>query len=165
MIYRYEDNSAEYNEEYAKAKSMVLRWLSYRQRSKKEISDYLAGKGFDQSIIAALTEYLTEMRYIDDVEYARMCIEYGLRNGKGSLRIEYELRNKGISSIIAQEMMESICNDEALYKSAVKAVKSKLPGEYDRRDQKIWNKAGRFLESRGFPIHITYKVLNYYFDI
>ena len=64
----------------------ALRYLSSRNRTFCEMKKHLAGKGFCEEEIRELTERYRRCGYLDDEEYCRQYIRYGLGKGKSRRR-------------------------------------------------------------------------------
>lgn len=99
----WQDQSAE-----GKAYNLALRYLSYRPRSRREVTDYLARKGHDPAAIDSIVARLTEHRFIDDAAFASSWIASRQALRPRSRRmLEQELLQKGLErSIIAQALAE-----------------------------------------------------------
>jgi regulatory protein len=135
-----------------------LEFLSYRPRSEKEVRDRLEIKNqkskikVDESIIDKVIEKLKEKKFLNDEEFARGWIESRLRFKPRSLKlIKFELKQKGIKPEIIEKIM---INDEGLrindLESAIKLVEKRIGRVKDLPKQKIYEKLGRFLASKGF---------------
>lgn len=160
---RYQDTK---NSLYEK----VLRFLSYRPRSEKEVRDYADGKlaprkgktpayhrrAEKAKIIDKIISKLKKQGLIDDQEFAEWWAEQRIRfRPKGTIALKIELRKKGLNKEIIEAAIEKI-DEIALAKRALqKKLKSfrKLPSEKGR--QKIID----FLARRGFPWPVIQKVL------
>lgn len=145
--------------ETAKLINLSLNYLSYRPRSQKEITDYLAKKiaqfeniKFNQAkeseLIGECISKLTKYKYIDDVEFAKWWAESREKsNPKGTRLIKLELLRKGIDRDIIDEILEKNLNQTEL---AVKAIQKKLKTWKNLPSAELKNKAYRYLASRGF---------------
>ena len=75
------------------------KYLSTKQRSKKEIRSHLKEKGFDQTVVTATLNYLKSLNYVNDKELTISYAKYRKNFKKeGKLRIEKELLLRGLSS-------------------------------------------------------------------
>ncbi len=84
----------------------TISYVSFRPRSAKEIHEYLSKriKG-DEEYIRLAEDRLKELGYIDDVVYAKRFIESRNRSRpKGKKLIQLELRRKGVSSEIIENI-------------------------------------------------------------
>ena len=89
-------------EELSKAKDQALKFLTYRQRSEKEIIDKLKKKGFEESIIDDTLNYLKKYKLVDDMEFAKAFMKDKINLNKfGPIRIKHELYKKGIDNNIS----------------------------------------------------------------
>ncbi|MBC8285178.1 MAG: RecX family transcriptional regulator, partial [Nitrospinae bacterium] len=80
-----------------RAKNQALRYLSYRDRSKWEITQYLEKKEHPHSVIQQTLEYLKELHYVDDQRFALQWGQYKINKKKLEKKLLYlELLNKGI---------------------------------------------------------------------
>ena len=57
-------------EAFKKAKNQALKYLSYRDRSKWEITQYLEKKQHSHHVIQQTLEYLENFDYVDDQRFA-----------------------------------------------------------------------------------------------
>lgn len=129
----------------------VLKYLSYRARSEKEIRDYLAEECTEE-IIARLKE----LKFLDDTEFARMYIEQRIKfRPRSSKLIELELKRKGIDSSNIKVQTSNL-NDSDLAKNAL-AKKLKLWSKLPYLEYK--EKAVRFLAARGFSWDTIEKIV------
>lgn len=145
-------------EEQAKSNDCALRFLSYRQRSEKEIQNKLTKEGFDSEFIENTIVYLKDRELIDDLEFARSFARDKINiNKHGPKKIKYELYKKGVSG----EIIDAILNeDDTEYTRALELAKKKLSSyKNDNRDAK-YRKLGGFLQRRGYSSDCVYKILN-----
>lgn len=68
----------------------AIYYLTFRDRSRKELCDKLAEKGYEEAEIAEAVEKLMSYGYIDDERYASSYIRNQMR-AKGRRRITMEL--------------------------------------------------------------------------
>ena len=139
--------------DFEKLYNSSLRFLSYRPRSEKEIRDRLKLKNKKSNlkdlklIIDRVIERLKKHKFINDEEFAKWWIESRLRFKPRSLRlIKLELKQKGISEETIDNLQLTI-ND---LESAKKLVEKRIVRLKGLDKQKIYEKLGRFLASKGF---------------
>jgi len=92
--------------------SSCFRFLSIRQRSRKEIEAYIqkksAAKEISSDIVETVLTRLEELDYVNDRSFAKSFITSALLGKpKGPNTIRFELKRKGISEEIIQEMVSS----------------------------------------------------------
>lgn len=81
-----------------RAREEVLRLLTHRLRSRKEVEDRLVRTGWPSDVIAHILSSLERTGLIDDERFARLWVDERMRlRPKGLALIRRELRCKGIS--------------------------------------------------------------------
>jgi len=144
-------------EDFERVYNSALRFLSYRPRSEKEVRDRLKLKvqsskfKVEQDVIDKVIEKLKEKKFINDEEFAKWWMESRLRFKPRSLRlIKIELKQKGIDP----ELIDKTINDEGLMindsENAKKLIQKKFERFKNLPKEKIYQKLGRFLASKGF---------------
>jgi regulatory protein len=132
--------------------------LAYRPRSTQEIRQRLLKKSFDDVVIDTAIEKLERLGYLDDRAFARFWIEDRNRfKPRGRRALSYELRNKGISDSLIQDLLDELVNEsDGAYEAAQKRVRS-MRGKTQREFKK---KIGAFLQRRGFGYEAVNNALN-----
>ena len=90
----------------------AIYYLTFRDRSRKELCDKLAEKGYEEAEITDAIEKLMSYGYIDDERYAASYIRNQMR-AKGRRRITMELSGKGVDSEMTRELCMELVPDEA----------------------------------------------------
>ncbi len=152
------------------AKEIAYRFISYKPRTLKEVSDKLKAKGFQSDLVSKVVEELKNYGFINDLEYARNFVLNRSRSKTlGELALRRELLSKGISSEIIDEVLSErenlidefeIALDLAQGKlKQIKSLKKRKKGrdEYKRR---IYE----FLLRRGFKFETINRVMREIFD-
>ena len=152
------------------AKEIAYRFISYKPRTLKEVSDKLKAKGFQSDLVSKVVEELKNYGFINDLEYARNFVLNRSRSKTlGELALRRELLSKGISSEIVDEVLSErenlidefeIALDLAQGKlKQIKSLKKRKKGrdEYKRR---IYE----FLLRRGFKFETINRVMREVFD-
>src|SRR3990170_1905376 len=94
-----ENRSQVYPEPVERAFNYSLKYLSYRDRSVKEVYDYLLRKNFVEDTINSVLKKLIDLKFLNDEEFARQWIESRQKHkGKSKFVLKQELRMKGIDS-------------------------------------------------------------------
>ena len=134
----------EFDSEKTRALEKATAYISKVMKTKKQLSDYLMGKGYGDAVISFTISKLSEYGYVDDVSYATSYIRtYG--NKKGERLLKYELRSKGVSEEdINNAFTEENINKDAVFKVAEKYMQRK---EVNRE---ILGKLYKYLLSKGF---------------
>ncbi len=128
--------------------NFALRFLSYRPRSEKEVREKLKSKKVEPLIIDKIIAKLIDKKFINDEEFAKGWIESRQRFKPRSLRlIKMELKQKGISTETINNLQLTINSDLEQAKKLVEKRIGRLKG---LSKQKIYEKLGRYLASKGF---------------
>ncbi len=96
-----------------KAREKAYQLLSYRDYSKKELTDKLGNK-VEREVAEAVAGRIEELGYLDDAEYAGKLVRSLSREKMLSGRsIRRELSLRGISPELAEEAMDQLEEDDA----------------------------------------------------
>lgn len=121
--------------------AQVLRYLSYRMRSEKEIREYLTKKEVDKEQIHQIIEKLISRQLIDDTEFAKMFVNTRLQTStKGPSFVKKELLLKGISEPIARQAVNKYSIDmqyDKAKKIAIKKIRQSSKHSFYKRQQQL----------------------------
>jgi|GEM_PF-343793 len=144
----------------AQAKDVCLRMLSDRARSRAELADKLAAKGFTPEIAERALDRLAEVGLIDDAAFAEQWVHSRHTfSGKGKKVLAQELRRKGVDPEDAAPALDAISGDDERAR-AVDLVRQKLrtlPSNLDR-DRATRRLVG-MLARRGYNPSTAYSVV------
>ncbi len=126
---------------------MALHLLTGREHSRLELKNKLLAKNFPTEIVEQVVTYCTEQDWVNDTRYAAMFCRVKARKGLGPIRINGELRQKGIPEADIQLAMEQSEQD---WFELAKTVYLKKFGESPVSDFKDRVKKQRYLQYRGF---------------
>lgn len=151
-------------DEYYAGKRIALRFLSYRQRSEKEIRDKLRSKKISNSNIDKIITTLSDLNFINDEQFAKLFLESYLRKKPmGGRLISMKLLEKGIKKDIIEKVLTENYNEEEelekcneLLMKYIKKVKSKNEMEKKR-------KCYQYLLSRGFDNELVREIISSHF--
>lgn len=117
--------------QFSYGKNLALYHLSFKQRTKKEVSDYLHSHDIEATIIPQILLELEKDNWINDQNYAKNLIEQNQLSGdKGPLVLQQKLSQKGIDTSILAQLIPNYDFTEIAERVARKLVKkyhSKLP--------------------------------------
>ena len=150
-----------------KLTDLTLNYLSFRQRSKEEILNYLAKKitklesikfkeAKEASVVNLIINKLEKIHLIDDKEFARNFIESKTRFAKkGKRLIKLELIQKGIKKDVIDDLLKDHIDDLKIALAAVQKKTSKWQNlERNAKKRKIFE----YLTRRGFDFETCQKV-------
>jgi regulatory protein len=142
-----------------KTYNRALDFLGYRPRSRQEIDRYLQKRDVPQVQIEAVIGRLEHAGLLDDEAFARYWVENRERFRPRGLRaLRYELRTKGVSEEIIDQVLETVDAPESAYRSAGK--KAQQLSCLDR--QTFYRKMIAFLSRRGFAYEVAREVTDRY---
>ena len=132
-----------------KAYNYAIKYLK-NIKTKKDVYDYLIRKGFSDEETSEVCDYIEEVGLVDDDLYVKFFVEDSFRiKNKGSRKIVYELKQRGIDDDKIEEAIEEASDME--YEALREAYERKLEAtKSDTDPYKRKNKIIRFLISRGF---------------
>jgi regulatory protein len=141
-------------EAFADAKEKAINYISYRERSKKEIEDYLNNKGIEEKVTKNVLTELEKANLVDDHKFASAWVkDRNKNNPKGIFALKMELKNKGISEAEIEKILQSVDEKENALKVFEKAVRKY--GKKKNSKEKIT----QYLQRRGFHIQTILEVL------
>jgi regulatory protein len=149
-------------EQFENYRNLAYRYLTIRNRSEKEVRDYLARKKAAPEIIEKIITSLIEKKFLNDEAFARSWVLNRARlKPKGKALLKIELRQKGITDEIIQAVLQETAEeipDEI--EQAKRLVSKKLQQLTGRPRQEIYQKAGGFLSRRGYNWETVKKAID-----
>ncbi len=147
-------------DERKKAKDAAYRFLSYRQRSKKELIDKLKEKKFSDKAIEDVVQGLEEYNYINDADFAFNWAESRVRTRRiGPIILRSELLKKGISKDIVDKTIKEIYNKYNERSLVIDALNLKAKMQKDMPEEKKKRRLYSFLVQRGFSYEVINEIL------
>jgi len=143
-----------------KAKYQALKYLSYRDRSKWEITQYLEKKKYTHPVIQQTLEYLEKLDYVDDKRFALQWGQFRINKKKlARNRLYQELLNKGIPQEILDNILSVLYENTSETQLAIECSRKKwatLEGvESEKRKRRLF----QYLKRKGFSADIIYQSL------
>jgi regulatory protein len=149
-------------EEEHKVLEKALRYLSFRNRSIKELRTFLLGKGYDPEVISRTLTRLEEVGLVDDRAFAKAWAEVRVKSkGMGERLLERELRQKGIKKEAIREAVEGLGDEEERALSLALARVERLKG-LDKETAK--RRLAGFLQRKGYSGEVVYDVVRKAFE-
>ncbi len=153
------------NKLFGEALKKIFRYLSFRQRSKKEVFEYLQKKGYGKNLISEVIEYLESSQLVDDHKFAEEWIFNRSKKGNGSYKLRHELRNKGIDNTIIENTLISCLSEEQEYQVAKSLIEKKLMKRDLKEDKtRFWNRVTLYLKGRGYSYALVEKLIKEFHD-
>lgn len=146
-----------------KIKLTAFRILSKRLHSKFELRQKLLKKGYHSSEIEEILIELQNENYIDDERYSKLYFEEQISHRKnGLIKIVNNLRKKGISKRLIQELESEHAGNTDYFNNACHLAEKKLnSASYKYLDKvKIKSKLFMYLKQKGFENDIIFRVFS-----
>ncbi len=130
------------------------------------VIDKVAGSGSDErydrhsgiQVIEQVLDELVECGYVNDQRFGTLYAEHKAEAGFGPIRIEAELRRKGVDADTVMHVIDSLETDWRACAAAL--LRKKLKGTAVP-DLKTRQKSIRYLLSRGFPLETALSVIRH----
>jgi regulatory protein len=137
---------------FIKAREKALHYIGYRARSTQEVITRLSREHYTQEAIERVITRLIELDMLDDQKFAQEFAEGRLRNkGFGPMRIQQDLRRKGISPEIIETVVASVFEEmppEELAAVSAEKIFARLSRQSDTFVRR--KKLSDYLLRRGF---------------
>ncbi len=134
----------------------ALRFISYRPRAEKEVSDNLRKHDVPEETIDLVMERLRDKNYVNDQQFAALWVDN--RNEfrpRGRRALRAELRQKGIQDATIENTLEDLDEETLAYQAAAKKARRYRELEY----QDFRKKLSGFLARRGFNYGIISNII------
>jgi regulatory protein len=130
-----------------RAMATAMRLLVLRPRSEKEMREALQRRRVQQDLLAETMARLTELRLLDDGEFARSYVDQRDRTSPRSRRVlRAELRSRGVTPQAADQPLADVDDGDAAYRAAGKRARTLTALPYADFQRRL----GNFLLRRGF---------------
>lgn len=139
-------------------RAVAMNYLALREHTACELKQKLIKKGFDLSLVEATILALQSDGLQSDQRFSEMYVHYRAQRGYGSLRIEQELRLRGVSEVLISQAIAQFSFQE-WHDLAIKAFAKRF-GNVSPSDYKMRAAQMRFLLYRGFSAEIARDVLH-----
>ena len=147
-------------DEFNYGKKVAYAYLSYKQRSRKEIEKKLKSKKLSDSSVVKIIEWLEELKYLNDEHYSKLFIENKTsKKPIGRVMLKRKLSEAGIDKeLIEKSLTENYSEEKEGEKAGELLDKYMKKVRYkNEADQK--SKCFKYLLSRGFTYGIVEEVI------
>ncbi len=111
------------------------------------MSRKLRAKGYDSELVEPLLDQLSQEGLQSDARYADSYLYSRLQKGYGPVRLNQELKERGVDDVTIENSLENL---EIDWTERLTEVRKKKFGETIPKDYKEQAKESRFLQYRGF---------------
>ena len=129
--------------------------LARREHSLRELTQKLTLKGFERSDVEELLTKFVELGWQSDQRFAESYCRSRLNKGFGPVRIQYELKERGIGFSI-----ESAFEQQPDWQTLLSELHSKKYGAQAPADMKERAKRTRFFQHKGFTHDMIKQLFN-----
>ena len=149
-------------EEYKKYLDLVYRYLTIRNRSEKEMRDYLTKKKIDAEKIEQVIQLLKKQKFLNDEVFARSWVVARARfRPKGKYLLKMELQQKGVAKDIIEKVLAEEDTDRPDELTQAKGIiERRMKKMQGKSRQEIYTKVGAFLARRGFGWEVIKKAID-----
>lgn len=135
------------------AMDRALGYLAHRSRSRAELERHLRRKGYEDAVVEGVISRCRELGYVDDREFALSYVRDRIRlKPRGTIRLEAELRKKGVSEEDARAGIERAFREagvderDLLERAARKRWRSRRTDDPRKLRRRMYG----YLQRRGF---------------
>ena len=148
------------NEEKKRAKDRALNFLSYRDRSEKEIRTKLKDVGYQENIIDWVIGELQRLKFLDDQRFAQSYAQTQMiTRPMGEYFLKRELKQKGIDTELIEQTVEKIYEEKAQVSVALELAQQRKKRYSNIDAMKAKKRVSDFLLRRGFSWDVVSEVL------
>lgn len=148
-------------EQQRRAYHDALRLISYRPRSVAEIRRRLERKGYSEAQIEAAVDRLQEIDLLDDQAFARLWVENRLAlRPRGRRALYSELRKKGVSSTIIEQVLDDMITAEGEADRALALARKRARALAGLEREVFARRLQGYLARRGYPAHLVWPTVN-----
>jgi regulatory protein len=142
------------------ARSLCLRLLTARSRTRAELHGQLAKRGYPQDISASVLDRLAAVGLVDDADFAEQWVQSRrARAGKSKRALAAELHTKGVDNDVITTVLSGIDAD-AERDRAAQLVRSKLRREtLSEDDARVTRRLVGMLARRGYSQSLACEVV------
>ncbi len=142
--------------------TFALKLLGMRNHSHKELEQKLRKKGYPSEEIESVLNTLTTRGLLNDQTFGHDLIRSrSRRKPAGTMKMSMELRKKGVSEAVINELLQEYDSTSLCHQAAEKKIHT-LRGATENEKRK---KLEIFLRNRGFGWQEIQGVLKRFFDV
>lgn len=144
-------------DELENAKQSAIRYIGYRPRSIREVSDHLRQKGFVDTAVDQACERLQEVGLLDDTAFAHYWVEQRETfKPRSQMALRQELQQKGVS----REIIESVLTEVDETGAARQAAHKQSSRWQNLPEDEFKLKLSSYLQRRGFSYDLIKQIVN-----
>ncbi|WP_249199141.1 recombination regulator RecX [Photobacterium sp. GJ3] len=129
------------------AKEAAVGYLSRRDHAERELQQKLKMRGYSEQDVQEAIDFCQDYQWLDDARYAAMAVRNGVTKGWGKLRIQQEMKMKGVHELCIKQ---ALADAEVDWFEQAKSVAQRKFGNQPMDTPKEKARRLRFMQSRGF---------------
>lgn len=140
-------------------RAKAVNFLSRREYCRQEMIQKLTSRGADSELAATVVEQLSDSGLISEERFARDLIRVRIRQGYGPVKIENDLKQRGVEGCLATSCLK---DSDTNWNDQLKRV---VERKYKRQSVESfadWAKRASFLRNRGFTAEQIERTLGRY---
>jgi regulatory protein len=143
------------------ARSLCLRLLTARARTRAELAGQLAKRGYPDGVSNRVLDRLGEVGLVDDADFAEQWVQSRRRTtGRGNRALAAELRTKGLDDDVISAALDGV-NAGAERDKAVELVRKRLRREnLDGDEAKVARRLVGMLTRRGYSQTMAFETVS-----
>ena len=143
-----------------RARSAALRYLGYRDRTVREMRDYLERKEYSPAVVRQTLAYLQDSGFLDDARFADRFARSRVENRRfGRFRLKQELIKKGVEDAVAEQALDAVFAEVKERDLARASGEKKMQGWRGLEVRKIRQRLAQFLQRQGFSADTVYETV------
>ncbi|MFO8154776.1 MAG: regulatory protein RecX [Pseudomonadota bacterium] len=140
----------------AAAREAAMRLLARREYAVAEMVQRLRGRGHDEALAATVVDELCDEGLLSEERFVESFVRSRVERGAGPMKIEAELRQRGVDVTRAEPHLE-----EVDWREQARAVYHQRFGNAEPpADRREWSRRARFLQGRGFTAEQVRRVMD-----
>lgn len=140
------------------ARTIVLRQLTAKARTRAELEDALNRRGVPADASREVLDRFTELRLIDDVGFAASWVESQQRRMTSRRALRQELGRKGVETEVIEEALTEV-SDDSEYAAAFALAQKRARATVGLARQVRYRRIAGALARKGFSGSVTHKAV------
>ena len=133
---------------------LAMNYISYQLRTEKEIYRFLKEKEISIEDTRKIIRRLKELQLVDDLNYGKSYVRTQMRlSDKGPIVIMQQLRKKGLTDIVIQEVIQ-LYSSEAQLDIAIKTAQKSIKSIHGKSHKETLQKLRVKLMQKGFSSEV-----------
>lgn len=144
-----------------RAFQIALNYLSFKPRTRQEVSTYLLGKEYEDHIVSKALDKLSYYKFLDDEQYAVNYISNAMAERKKSIqRVKSDLTQKGVALDIIEDKI-SMFPAQVDLEVAKEISRKYFQQKSDLPYKQLKNKLSQTLLRKGYTWDVIHQCLSY----